>query len=89
MIKSIAIKKHPNKIYVRKFLVLLNDSVPNMKDYCIIDKLLKFFDILKVETVTNATTPFCCDTKKSEGKNYKNNKRRNSKVLQVVKILKF
>ena len=47
------------------------------------------FDILKVETVKNATTLFCCDTKKSERKNYKKNKKRNSKVLQVVKILKF
>ena len=89
MIKSIAIKKHPNKFFVRKFLVLLYDCVPNMKNYCSIDKILKMFDILKVETVKNATTLFCCDTKKRERKNYKKNKKRNSKVLQVVKILKF
>ena len=34
-----ALKKHPNKLNIRQFLVLLYDCVPNIKNYWSIDRL--------------------------------------------------
>ena len=46
------------------FLVLLFDCVPNMKNYCSIDRLLKNVYFLQVGTGKNPTTPLYSDTKK-------------------------
>ena len=70
-------KKHPNKIDIRQFLVLLYNCVPNIKHYCSIDRLLKNV-VLQVGTSKNPTTLFYCDTKKGkffEQKNIKITKR--------------
>ena len=58
-------RKHPNKFDIRQVLVLLYDCVPNIKNYCSIDRLLKNVNILQVGTGKNATVPLYSDTKKS------------------------
>ena len=51
-------KKQPNKFDMRQFFgVFLYDFLPNMKNYCSIDRLLKNVNVLQVRTVTNPTTP--------------------------------
>ena len=39
------------------FGFFLYDFLPNMKNYCSIDRLLKNVNVLQVRTVTNPTTP--------------------------------
>ena len=48
-------KKHPNKLDIRQFLVLLYDCVPNMKNYWGIGRLLKNANVLQGGTDKNAT----------------------------------
>ena len=57
-------KKQPNKFDIRKFLVLLYDCFPNIKNYWSIDRLLKNINVLQAETGKNPTTLLYSDTKK-------------------------
>ena len=55
-------KKHPYKVDVRQFLVLLFDFVPNTKNYW--RETFKTVNVLLVGTGKNPTTPLFSDTKK-------------------------
>ena len=55
-------KQHPIKFDIRQFLVLLYDSAPNIKNYCSIERLLKYVNFLQVGTGQNGTTPLYSDT---------------------------
>ena len=57
-------KIHRNKFNIRQFLLLLYDYVPNMKNYCSINSLLKNFNILKIGAGKNPIAPLYSDIKK-------------------------
>ena len=57
-------KKQPNRLDIRKFLVLLYDCVPNMKDVWSINKPLKNANVLQIGTGQNPTTPLYSETTK-------------------------
>ena len=71
------LKKHPNKFDIRQFLVFLYDCVPNMKNYCRIDRLLENFNVLQAETGKNPTAPL-------HSEHFLNEINKNNKVLQVL-----
>ena len=56
-------KKHPRKFDIRQFLVLLYCCVPNMKNYCSTDRLLKNANVLQVRAGQNPITPLYSDKK--------------------------
>ena len=60
----IKFKKHPNKVDIKRYLILFYDCVPNMKNYWSIDRLLKNINVLPVGTGKNPATPLYSDTKK-------------------------
>ena len=58
------LKKHPNKLDMRQFLVLSYDCIPNIINFWSFDRLLKNVNVLQVETGKNPTTPSYIETKK-------------------------
>ena len=75
-------KKHPNKFDIKQLLVVLYDGVESVKNYCSIDRILKYNNVSQVGTGKNPTTPLYSETKKVKYQNML------LKVLQVL-MLKF
>ena len=51
---------------MRQFFVILYDCVPNLKNHCSTERILKNVNVLQIGTGKNPTTPLYSDTKKRE-----------------------
>ena len=65
-------KKNPNKFNIRQFLVLLHDSVTNMKMFQSFDRFLKNFDVLLVAAAKNTATSLYNENLKKKCQNILN-----------------
>ena len=77
-------KKQPNRSERRQFLVLLPDSIPNMKHVWSTDRLLKNANILNSGTGKNPTTALYSETTKNE---IFFDKKKQLKVLLILLIV--